>query len=1176
MCAVFGWSLSVAIVGALLLPGCDDSAKPPQPSSQSPQASSQSPQASPPQPASTLPLDAATIAALDRGVGELGMFEFAAAEATFAGVLQSRPTLYEARLDHAIAVLNQSDDGSQTRAIALLDGILHDRPSDTRAEYCQALGYLFLGDPSHALPRFRRASDRESVDPYAHFYAGQCSELQGELEAARGFYARAAELDPYLRSALLGLQRVQGRLGHTAESAAALETFQRLADNPRSHLAEFKYTRMGSLGEAVLPESAPRELARHSGPILANLEAMPIDGVPPAPGIVVALLPAADLDGDGTLDFVAQIDFVEESRVERRLVHSTADGRWKMDQFTTDAFRRGRQFWGDLDNDGRTDVVFGRVDAATRIIGGGMWVGWAQQTASGIWRGWTFAGVTEPGDDIALCADLDHDGDLDLVFTNATGTGVLWNLGRAGAVEPIAWERRLIPGALSSAHATAADLDNDGDLDLLLWSAGGSAAQAWSNDRLWAWSREPNLGAFESSGPGAVVAFRRNEDGHAAIATLVGGSGGGTHDAMQLWESSAGKWTAGPRTPVTNASALWVTDLSGSGHPNIVVLENDAPISPIPTSPIPVIPAPASAALAILDAHGGLLERMTGVPAGAEFATIDARGPVAVAPAVAAGGPARWMAPGSGRWSYAALSFRGRIDPSQQMRSNSSGIGTRMDARIAGEWVARDALPARGGGNSQALEPIAVGLGDAERADFVAIDWPDAVTQTELGIAAGSRTIVETQRQISSCPVIFAWNGHTHAFVTDCLGVGGIGYLAGIERSSDGSLRAVYPPSRPWERVALGGSDALAAKDGAYQIRLAEPMEEACYLDAARLVAWDVPAGWQVTLDERMGINGAPPTGDACFFRTAAQPVRATVAVGGAAESNQAKAIAERDGVAAHFGDADPRFIGRLGKEAVLTLEFADALDAHPGDPALLVDGWVEYPYSSTGFAMWQASAAYQALSMEARDPATGAWKTVVAEYGYPAGMPRRAVFPVPRSALPPGCTALRLRTTMEIYVDKVELAWFEPCAQARRIEAPLLSAAVVDAGFAARIPHPQRRPDYDYARRAPLWDCRKQPGMYTQFGECTPLLAATDDAVAIFAAGEEVQLRFDAARTPNPAPGVSRTWVLEVDGWCKDMDMLTGDGATLGPLPLRDGKGTTPARDALHAQFNVRWAGGR
>jgi hypothetical protein len=28
--------------------------------------------------------------------------------------------------------------------------------------------------------------------------------------------------------------------------------------------------------------------------------------------------------------------------------------------------------------------------------------------------------------------------------------------------------------------------------------------------------------------------------------------------------------------------------------------------------------------------------------------------------------------------------------------------------------------------------------------------------------------------------------------------------------------------------------------------------------------------------------------------------------------------------------------------------------------------------------------------------------------------------------------------------------------------------------------------------------------------------------------------------------------------------------------LPLRDGRATTAERDALHARFNMRWAGGR
>jgi len=86
-------------------------------------------------------------------------------------------------------------------------------------------------------------------------------------------------------------------------------------------------------------------------------------------------------------------------------------------------------------------------------------------------------------------------------------------------------------------------------------------------------------------------------------------------------------------------------------------------------------------------------------------------------------------------------------------------------------------------------------------------------------------------------------------------------------------------------------------------------------------------------------------------------------------------------------------------------------------------------------------------------------------------------------------------------------------------------------------------------------------------------------DLVAIFAAGEEVRLSFDAAAVPVVPPGMRRSWVLDVAGWCKDMDLLTQDGATLDPLPMRDGSParTAPAaRDALHRRFNTRWAGGQ
>ncbi len=97
--------------------------------------------------------------------------------------------------------------------------------------------------------------------------------------------------------------------------------------------------------------------------------------------------------------------------------------------------------------------------------------------------------------------------------------------------------------------------------------------------------------------------------------------------------------------------------------------------------------------------------------------------------------------------------------------------------------------------------------------------------------------------------------------------------------------------------------------------------------------------------------------------------------------------ILEKDDRAAPVGALDRRFIGRLAGEHVLEFAFAQALADGRGQPWLVVDGWVEYPYSQTGFAAWQAGATFDAPSLEAGNEA-GEWTPVAAAFGYPAGMP--------------------------------------------------------------------------------------------------------------------------------------------------------------------------------------------
>ena len=460
-------------------------------------------------------------------------------------------------------------------------------------------------------------------------------------------------------------------------------------------------------------------------------------------------------------------------------------------------------------------------------------------------------------------------------------------------------------------------------------------------------------------------------------------------------------------------------------------------------------------------------------------------------------------------------------------------------------------------GPGQSLQPVAFGLAGADAIDFIEIEWPDGVFQSEIDLPADEITrVTETQRQLSSCPVLFAWNGDRYEFVTDLLGVGGIGYAIGPGE---------YAEPRPWENVLLPAGVARPDAHGRLSLLLTEPMEEACYLDQAALVAYDLPPGWSVVLDERMGILGPQPTGEPRFYRHELLPSRAT----NERAEDVLEAIIANDLTPADPGAIDHRFIGRLESEHVLTLEFDRPLDAHAGSAMLVADGWVEYPYSQTSFAAWQAGAAYEAPSIEARTP-EGDWVMVHEQIGYPAGMPRRMSAPL--ASLPPACTAIRIRTNQEIYWDRLAVAYAEPCPEARRVDAVLQGARLTYAGFPKRTDGPFRLPHYDYDEREPYWDTRHQEGVYTAYGPVTDLVAAHDDAVAIFGPGEQVSLSFDL-ETPAPE-GWTRRLVLETKGWCKDMDLFTNTGETVEPLPT-SGRPTGP-RDALHEQHNTRFQSGR
>jgi tetratricopeptide (TPR) repeat protein len=1078
----------------------------------------------------------------------------------------------------AIALMNQSVDGAQERAIEEFRSILraYDAPGvDTwgTPTYCIGLCELYLGRPEQALQHFRRCAEAVPGDPHASFYVGQCLELTGADRDALAWYRRAAELDPFLRSAQLGIQRMASRTGDEAAADAAMQLFDRLAMNPRSTLAEFKYTRMGAMGMCIVPPSPMPEPPR--GPMLAAPQAIAL-----APGQEVewsagggASVCAVDLDGDGALDLVIPGAFMGDQ--PNAILRSTPQG-FMLDRSHPMAADGGVQavLAGDLDSDGRVDLV---------AIGAGGVRAWMQPDA-GAWQdrteslGLAAIGPVRDG----VLADLDHDGDLDLAILDGAGSLRLF----AGIADA---PMREISDRLQGAQVGPAtqialgDVDGDRDVDLLL--AGPKGCTVWCNDRLWAWSRQPRFAAIEARPALWIACTERAIDGAPVIllrqgSTLATGAGAALGGSLVVFHPQtpergaawSGPWqeaSAGSlqTADATGSSSLFtLADLNGDLHHEVLCGEGSALVGMDPSGEqvwIERAPKPATS-WAVVNLQ-------------------PEQGPSMLA--TQPGGPPLVFGPGPGRGGFAAVDPRGRIDPAQSMRSNASGIGTRLAARIGNEWTSTTTWRV-GSGPGQSLQPISIGLGPAPHVDVLAIDWSDGVTQSELWLMAGSRrTLVETQRQISSCPVIFAWNGREHAFVTDCLGVGGLGYL--IEPG-------VYAPPRPWEHVVLPPG-TLVPEAGEYRLKLAEPMEEACWIDGARLIAWDLPAGWSMAVDERMGISDPQPTGEPVFWKRELAPIAASSsfsiesqarrpsvahddgALSSAPEASTGApteastqvlaAISCVDRVAADPGPLDHRLIGRLQGDHALTIEFDQDLSTL-SNAWLVMDGWIEYPYCQTMFAAWQAGAAFRAPSLEAR-AADGTWIMVAEQFGYPAGMPRRALFPMP--SLPAGTTALRLTTNHQIYWDRIAIALAEP-APVAPVACAVASATIARRGYALRSTGSQFLPHYDDARAVPLWDCRTQVGAYTALGGCLPLVTEQDDACATFAGGEELQLAFTA---PAESAGTNRHWVLELDGWCKDMDLFTKDGETLDPQPMR-GERRTRAAEALHERFNTRRQGGR
>ena len=1042
----------------------------------------------------------------DLGVAQMGRYEYEAAFDTFSTLVDERPEWINAQVNLAIATLNRQQDGDELRALSMLEEVLTTSQDEPRALYMSGIIHSYLGNPQTAAVFFKKVTELDPLDAHAAYRLGQ-SYLQSEnYEPAVTWLQRSIELDPYLRSGYWGAAQALRRIGEPETARKLIEDYQRFESNPAAHTAAFAYKKMGPKAEVI------------SDVVTNTSSSVPLPtGELFAAPVIIANLPDgprafsfADLNGDGDLDVYIN---AAQSSV---LLNGPSGYEFSSAHALSGLDGRAAAF-ADANDDGDVDALICAKDKVELYL----------QTK----EDWKLSSTLPTACTALATFDADHDGDLDVLVTGSNGTE-LYNNDRDGTYRPIG-EDIGFNESLAGVQILTVDLDNDRDLDVFLFGQDGTS-HVWKNDRTWRYEPMdiPHLTELHVE---AATAADTDADGlvELYLATTSESTENPREMALFVIEFGPDRKTVRNEAIRLNdhVKELALTDIDGDGRAELM--------------------ATTAQGVVILNTDGEELTRL------------NAASVVTAQPINQVDGPGVFLleddqlthyAPGPGRHPFLSLVLTGRTE-SDQMRSNASGIGTRIQVRYGGLWSVVDALDNHSG-PGQSMAPVTIGLGGHPEADYIALTWSDGVSQTEISLAPSTpHKIEETQRQLASCPVIFTWDGEQYRFVSDVLGVGGLGFF---------STPGVSAEPRPFERFLLP-ADALQPRDGRYQVKLTEPMEENAYLDQVYLEAVDVPRGWNVTLDERMSTAEPHATGRVITWRDYSLPTLAIDATGN--DVTQLVTAADRN--APEPGSVDTRFIGLLANEQTLTLEFEEPLQRE--NAVLLAEGWVEYPYSQTVFAAWQAGIRYQTATLEAKGD-TGDWVTVAAEFGYPAGMPRPMALPLPK--LPEGTRTLRLRSNMEIYWDLLQVVYEENIDFQTQRREPAV-AHISKIGFPKRTNGPQRIPHYDYDDRAPYWDTKFQAGYYTELGDARALVRHQDGALAIFGGGEEIHLEFSAFERPKE--GTTRHLLLDFRGWAKDMDLYTADGETVGPLPAPEGlsRPELARAETLMQRFNTRYQAG-
>ncbi len=459
-------------------------------------------------------------------------------------------------------------------------------------------------------------------------------------------------------------------------------------------------------------------------------------------------------------------------------------------------------------------------------------------------------------------------------------------------------------------------------------------------------------------------------------------------------------------------------------------------------------------------------------------------------------------------------------------KNNRNGIGAKLEIKAGDLYQMRFVT-----------EPVShFGLGQRTAADVMRVVWTNGVPQNHF-LPQSNQILLEKQVLKGSCAFLYTWDGEKYTFVTDIMWKSALGMPLGI---MGGETAYAFPDSSD-EFLKIPG-DMLKEKDGFYSIQVTEELWETPYLDKMRLIAVDHPDTTEIYVDEKFVV---PPFPSLKIYPVTERklPLSAVDESG----IDLLSAIREQDGI--YVSNLKPAKYQGIMKQHEVVLDLGKFSDAD--DIVLFLNGWLYPNDASINVAVSQSNAVKVASPyLQVRDD-RGKWQTIIPAMSFPMGKQKTMIVDVSGKFLTPD-HHVRIRTSMEIYWDQIFFTKNEPSIPSRITSIKPASGDLHYRGFSRMYRWNVLGPHwFDYAAvdTRPQW--RDLEGLYTRYGDVTPLLLESDDQYVIFNAGDEITIRFDARKVPSLPRRWVRDFLIYSDGWIKDGDLNTAHSKTVEPLPF-------------------------